>query len=229
MFRRSISFAVALALSVPFASVATADPAPSRAEEAALRSAVERQRTRLTAALRPELRAKVLAAAKQLNQRLAARTAPKARPVDPLVAARELVKNPQAFPNTATYSDADIEALTFIVMMNAAKDADDDLAEIMARTKAINQAKQCVRDFKKRSELDHCLRAIQPTPPLSAAALDALIDSIKNKLDSLSEMGETESLRLQMAMDRLSKMMSTLSNILKKISDTDSGVVANMK
>src|SRR5262249_5446073 len=29
-------------------------------------------------------------------------------------------------------------------------------------------------------------------------------DTVKNKLDSLSEMGETESLRLQMAMDRRS-------------------------
>ena len=42
-------------------------------------------------------------------------------------------------------------------------------------------------------------------------------------------MGETESLRLQMAMDRLSKMMSTLSNILKRISDTDSALVQNLK
>ena len=35
----------------------------------------------------------------------------------------------------------------------------------------------------------------------------------------MSEMGEMESLRLQMAMDWMSKMMSTLSNLLKKISD----------
>jgi hypothetical protein len=38
----------------------------------------------------------------------------------------------------------------------------------------------------------------------------------------MSELGETESLRLQMAMDRMSKMMSTLSNMLKKISCTAS-------
>jgi hypothetical protein len=32
-----------------------------------------------------------------------------------------------------------------------------------------------------------------------------------------------------MAMDRMSKMTSTLSNILKKISDTSSGITQNLK
>lgn len=45
----------------------------------------------------------------------------------------------------------------------------------------------------------------------------------------MSEMGEMESLRLQMAMDRMSKMMSTLSNLLKKISDTQNSIVQNLK
>lgn len=55
------------------------------------------------------------------------------------------------------------------------------------------------------------------------------IDTLKNDLDSLSELGEMESLRLQMAMDRMSKMMSTLSNLLKKISDTSSQITQNLK
>lgn len=54
-------------------------------------------------------------------------------------------------------------------------------------------------------------------------------ETIKNKLDSMSEMGEMESLRLQMSMDRLSKMMSTLSNLLKKASETASGITQNIK
>jgi hypothetical protein len=55
------------------------------------------------------------------------------------------------------------------------------------------------------------------------------VSNIKNDLDSLSDIGETESLRLQMAMDRLSKMMSTLSNLLKKVSDTASEITQNLK
>jgi hypothetical protein len=46
--------------------------------------------------------------------------------------------------------------------------------------------------------------------------IDDAIVGMKNDLDSMSELGEAESLRLQMAMDRLSKLMSTLSNISKK-------------
>jgi hypothetical protein len=61
------------------------------------------------------------------------------------------------------------------------------------------------------------------------AKLDAGLKDTKPSLDSMSEMGETESLRLQMAMDRLSKAMTTLSNLLKKVSDTASSIVQNLK
>ena len=59
--------------------------------------------------------------------------------------------------------------------------------------------------------------------------IDDVVATMKNDLDNMSEMGETESLRLQMAMDRLSKMMSTLSNLLKKASETASGITQNIK
>lgn len=59
--------------------------------------------------------------------------------------------------------------------------------------------------------------------------IDNAKETVKNKLDSLSEMGEMESLRLQMAMDRLSKLMSTLSNLLKKASDTAQCITQNIK
>jgi hypothetical protein len=69
-----------------------------------------------------------------------------------------------------------------------------------------------------------------PTPGRpTKAELDASIDQMKSVLDSTSEMSEMDSLRLQMAMDRLSKMMSTLSNLLKKTSDTQQGIVQNVK
>jgi len=64
---------------------------------------------------------------------------------------------------------------------------------------------------------------------LNKTDLDAQVGQLKSQLDSMSEMGETESLRLQMAMDRLSKLMSTLSNMLKKMSDTDAGITNNIK
>ena len=51
----------------------------------------------------------------------------------------------------------------------------------------------------------------------------------REALDSLNEIGESEALRLQMAMDRMSKLMSTLSNLLKKTADTQNAMVQNIK
>lgn len=61
------------------------------------------------------------------------------------------------------------------------------------------------------------------------AEVGATRPAVAARLDSMSEMGEMESLRLQMAMDRLSKMMSTLSNLLKKSSETASHITQNLK
>jgi uncharacterized protein YukE len=65
--------------------------------------------------------------------------------------------------------------------------------------------------------------------PANSKEIQAMISKIKNDLDSMSELGEMESLRLQMAMDRLSKLMTTLSNLLKKISDTANEITQNIK
>ena len=65
----------------------------------------------------------------------------------------------------------------------------------------------------------------QPTK----AELQNQIDQMKSDLDSMSEMGQMESLRLQMAMDRMSKATQTASNLLKKFSDTAGQIVGNMK
>jgi len=59
--------------------------------------------------------------------------------------------------------------------------------------------------------------------------IDRAVADTKAELDSISEMGEMDSLRLQMAMDRMSKMMTTLSNLMKKASDTSSGITQNLK
>lgn len=62
-----------------------------------------------------------------------------------------------------------------------------------------------------------------------AGDIRTIKDTVKGKLDSLSEMGEMESLRLQMQMGRRSKFMSTLSKLLKTISDTDATLTSNIK
>ena len=54
-------------------------------------------------------------------------------------------------------------------------------------------------------------------------------DSLKTRLDGMSELSDMDQLRLQMAMDRRSKLISTLSNVLKKASDTQQAITQNLK
>ena len=59
--------------------------------------------------------------------------------------------------------------------------------------------------------------------------LRCIQEDLKAQLDSMSEMSEMTSLRLQMTMDRRAKFISTLSNIMKKISTTQDTLVQNLK
>lgn len=185
------------------------------------------------------------------------------------------------------FANADIEAIAFLVLMQASKSAQEDLRAIMEEVKSINEAKARQRELLARIQAESAAAAAkagrrydesievvgnpwgvddregkddheeddedderQEKPgegkraPSDGGDLDALIavllgvyaidiereaQQAKDDLDSMSEMGEMESLRLQMAMDRMSKMMSTLSNLLKKISDTSAQITQNLK
>lgn len=155
--------------------------------------------------------------------------------------------------------NADIEALAFLVLMQASKSAQEDLKAIMAKVKAVNEHKEQLYDASNRLKTSRAISGVQldsfnlllsrtkalrqgqnpetvkltrsavPGRAVTKQQMDATMERIKNDLDSMSEMGEMESLRLQMAMDRMSKLMSTLSNILKKISATQDAIVQNLK
>jgi Arc/MetJ-type ribon-helix-helix transcriptional regulator len=164
---------------------------------------------------------------------------------------------------------ADIEALAFIVLMQAARDAQEDLKEIMNDVKAMNAAKRNLRELQKKVKCDVANstgqarpkfgpngmgserayhHVLMPVPdPCSESGvqfietdlykghiadvsiIESIRDELRDKLDSMSEMGEMESMRLQMIMDRRSKLLETLSNILKKISDTQKSITQNLK
>ena len=74
---------------------------------------------------------------------------------------------------------------------------------------------------------------IPPLPPrdpgLTVSGLKSLRDDIQGNLDGMNEMSEMTSLRLQVTMDRRSKFIETLSNIMKKIGTTQETLVQNIK
>lgn len=171
----------------------------------------------------------------------------------------------------------DIDALAFLVLMQAAKSAQEDVKAVMASVKAVNATKEKMRETKEAREKLAAnedvakLEAGESSAALGAADigedggntrgtkkttkktidslyrtigfksritqftvrtrkdLDTQIKQIQNDIDNLEQMSETQTLRLQMAMDRLSKMMSTLSNLQKKISGSAEAIANNLK
>jgi len=108
-------------------------------------------------------------------------------------------------------------------------------------TKAVSPGKpapaRAVFYEKETSPVLHLEYAkVLPVPPLpprdsgtTVQGLKTLLDDIKGKLDGMNEMSEMTSLRLQMTMDRRSKFISTLSQMMKKDSTTQDILVQNIK
>jgi hypothetical protein len=132
------------------------------------------------------------------------------------------------------FSKMPLEEAVVIMTMLISQDARDDLKELLVEMKETRMARAKLREKLQKSKAsvqsEYDLEDMLPLlTTLYVKQLTAEVDELHNDLDSMSEMGEMESLRLQMAMDRVSKMMSTLSNLLKKISDTSSSIVQNLK
>ena len=168
--------------------------------------------------------------------------------------------------------EGDIEALAFIVMMQATQDMNSDLKEIMGKVKAQNSARQKLRGLRRKIAADVAANSpfkasraltfgsdgmgsesayhrvkLPVIDPVSASGvryiekdlhdgtiktvreLTAIVERMDDQLDTLGEMQEAISLKLQMLMDRMSKMMTTLSNIFKKMSDTAGDITDNLK
>jgi hypothetical protein len=121
---------------------------------------------------------------------------------------------------------ADIAANTF------APGQHDDLiftSDGLGSEDAYHQAELPLPDPSCAGGLLTVVTDLHAGPISNVQQLRLVRESLQAKLDSMSEMGEMESLRLQMAMDRLSKLMTTLSNVLKKISDTNNAITQNIK
>jgi hypothetical protein len=166
---------------------------------------------------------------------------------------------------------ADIAELAFVVLMEATRDADQDLRDIIAEVRAVTNAKAQLRNLLARVQRDVAENigasdgqltfgqdglgseesyhhAALPVPDAGIAGgvravatdlhpglvrtecqLRAIRDDLRDRLDSTSAMSELTSLRLQMAMDRRSKFVQALSNIMKKIDSTQETIVQNLK
>jgi len=79
------------------------------------------------------------------------------------------------------------------------------------------------------------LGAVEPAPLAAAASLAELgidagaLESLQGQLDSRGEMQEADQIHIQLNMDKYQQASTMLSNLLKKISETSSQIIGNMK
>jgi len=85
----------------------------------------------------------------------------------------------------------------------------------------------CAKTRPRRQHPGRSRKGAKKRAPSDLAVL--AVRSLKTALDSMNEMSEMTSLRLQMTMDRRSKFIATISNIMKKISTTEKTLLKNIK
>ncbi len=100
----------------------------------------------------------------------------------------------------------DIEGIVVLIMVQASKDADADLKNMVMGISRQNEQKSENRPFAQ---------------PVS--------DDMDDKAGSKNNEQEMQNLRLQMIMDRKSKMAEEVSYVMKKISGTQQNIINNLK
>ena len=139
--------------------------------------------------------------------------------------------------------------------MQASKSANEDIRAIMEKVKSDNEKKKKLREAQEIIKNNQQISAAQYDSfnlvlvkpaikqnvvvnqnnasvnqrTVSRQDINTLAEKLGRELDSMNEMSEMNSIRLQIYMDRVSKMQSTISNIMKKIDSTKNQIVQNLK
>jgi hypothetical protein len=137
----------------------------------------------------------------------------------------------------AGLEESDVNSLVFLVMMQAARIANDDLREVQQGIERIEASKAALRATGENGggagsppRLTRLqLASVRSPQALPTEEFGRRLAASRDDLDALSEMGELESLRLQMAMDRMSKTMQVLAGLLGKLGDSQRTIIPNLK
>ena len=145
----------------------------------------------------------------------------------------------------------DIEALAFLVLMQAAKSAMEDVKAAMDHVRYENEKKKQQKDAMQKMAVvgkTHSTKDDWPprgvaastakvggvaARPISAPAQVGLaardVSSTQDHLDTMGDMTLELQMRLQKAVAAQNKSFEMLSNVMKKLSDTRASVVRNLK
>ncbi|HSO36105.1 MAG TPA: hypothetical protein VLT33_26440 [Labilithrix sp.] len=241
---RRLSIGVVLAC-VMLPATALGDPAripagtamaPTAPTTPRLEGVLEARRAKMVAGLKPGMRARLDGPIQDVLR--------SAQPVPGKPAPDLMAVSRSSLAVLGNMAGADIEALAFLVLMEATKSAQDDLKAIMAEVKAINARKSALRaalaaltasraSQKPCLTLD-CLDAVPASAEFTKGDLEAVKQTLApvpepQRDAKLSELHGQSQIRVQILEERRQKMSEALSRLMKKISDTSSSTTSNMK
>ncbi len=110
-------------------------------------------------------------------------------------------------------SGMDVEQFVQMVMYQAAQDTQNDLRDQLAAVQKSNQQKAAQRaaaDVQKQQST-------------------AMKDTLKNHQDATGDVSQEQQLKMQTYMNRMSQAEKALSDMLQRMSQTSSGILANLK
>ncbi|MEZ0223953.1 MAG: hypothetical protein ACAH83_05325 [Alphaproteobacteria bacterium] len=150
----------------------------------------------------------------------------------------------------SSFSGMDVEGMAGAAMMESSQDNDEDLKDQMRKVREQNEKRKAQRDAanKMKNEKDR-LKAVAVMPgvrpvnanpsgkiipppktvPAGPEAKKLSIEDLKDEKDSAAEMGKQDQLNFQGDQERSAKVRKTLSDVVKKSSDTNSAISGNLK
>lgn len=137
----------------------------------------------------------------------------------------------------AGLDESDVDSVVYLVMMQSARIANDDLREVQqgigrieASMSALRAAGEPDAETATRPRLTRLqLASVRSPQALPTEEFGRRLAASRDDLGALSEMAELESLRLQMAMDRMARTMQAISGLLGKLGDSQRTIIPNLK
>ncbi len=138
----------------------------------------------------------------------------------------------------------DIEALVMLIIMEASKDANQDLKDMLAEMKKNNDQKNQMREsnqlmkqqqlkikdsLRKDYNTSTAIQTVKPKDSISKASTNISKIKLEDKKDSFADLNEEQQLRMQLYMERKNKAEAAISNLMKKIAETQNQIIQNLK
>ena len=132
-----------------------------------------------------------------------------------------------------------IEDAVALVMFQISNDADTDLQQMLADMQKTNAQKQAMRhniqqqkaaQAAANAQLRQEYAGLQTHSQIAhSVSLDDYLNYRRISYDSLGDMSQEQQLKLKLAAERRTKAIEILSNLMKKMADTDQSIIKNMK